>query len=125
MDVQQSRRIVLVSVLAMLLINTFRGRLSTSDVTVSKRLWGTGMVAIMLGFLADVAPTIAGPLAALSALGLASRSGDAAFSNLLGAAGTRSPSAPRTTPGGTTAGGSATPSRPAAPVGFTPVGGTR
>lgn len=106
----QARRLVLLSVLTMLAVNTFRGRLSTADVTVTKRLWGTGMLAIMLGFLADVAPQVAGPFAVLAALGLVTHTGDAAFTNLLGHASGRVASGPSSgvssgVPKGATGGG--------------------
>ena len=106
----QARRLVLLSVLTMFAVNAYRGRLSTADVTVTKRLWGTGMVAIMLGFLADLAPQVAGPFAVLAALGLVTRSGDAAFTNLLGHASGRVASGPSSgissgVPAGATGGG--------------------
>lgn len=106
----QARRVVLLSVLVLFAVNTYRGRLSTADVTVTKRLWGTGMLAVMLGFAADLAPQVAGPFAALIALSLFTKTGDAAFTNLLGHASGRVASGPTSgissgAPAGATGGG--------------------
>ncbi len=85
-DKASARRTVLISIVALLALNTYKGRLSTQDVTTTKRLWGTGVVGIMLSLLADVAPNVAGPFAALVVLGSLTNGGDKALQNLLGKA---------------------------------------
>lgn len=82
-DPALARKIVLLAVFGLLAINTYRGRLSTADVTVARRLWATGVLAIMLGVAADVAPTIAGPFALLILAGSLSNGGDKAIQNML------------------------------------------
>ena len=84
----QARRLVLISVFAMLAISAYRGKLtsSTQGVGFLKRMWGVGVVAIMLGLLADVAPTVAGPFAVLIVLGMLTHGGDQALTNFLGKA---------------------------------------
>lgn len=79
-----ARRWVLVSVTGMLIINAYRGKKSSEP--VAKRLWGTGMLAVMLGFAADTVPQLAGPFAILLLVGTLSESGDKAIQNILGKA---------------------------------------
>ena len=79
-----ARRWVLISVFGLLAIAAYRGKLSTTDVSFTKRLWGTGVLAIMLGLVADVAPQIAGPFAVLVLVGSFTNGGDQAIQNLLG-----------------------------------------
>ena len=81
---QQAKKYVLVSVLGLLVIATYRGNLCDSKVTFAKRLWGAGVLAIMLGLLADVAPQVAGPFAILTLLGSLTNGGDEAINNALG-----------------------------------------
>ena len=83
-DPATARRYVLFAVFGLLAINAYRGQLSSADVSFSKRLWGTGVLAIMLGFAADVAPTVAGPFALLVLVGSLTNGGDKAIQNALG-----------------------------------------
>lgn len=87
-DPAQARRLVLISVFAMLAISAYRGKLTSGSGGVGflKRLWGVGVVAIMLGLLADVAPTVAGPFAVLIVVGMLTNGGDKAIQNFLGKA---------------------------------------
>ena len=88
MDTATARRFVLVSVTGMLIINAYRGKLGNEP--IAKRLWGTGMLAVLLGFTADLAPPLAGLFAILLLVGTLSESGDKAIQNILGkAAGTK------------------------------------
>lgn len=80
----QAQRLVLISVFALLGIATYRGKLSDAKVTATKRLWGTGVLAIMLGLAADVAPQVAGPFAVLIVVGSLTSGGDKALTNFLG-----------------------------------------
>jgi hypothetical protein len=81
---QQAQRYVLISVFGLLVIAAYRGKLSTADVSFTKRLWGTGVLAVMLGLIADVAPQIAGPFALLILAGSVTHGGDKALQNFLG-----------------------------------------
>lgn len=85
-----ARRWVLVSVTGMLIINAYRGKLGNEP--IAKRLWGTGVLAIMLGFAADTVPQIAGPFAILLLVGTLTSSGDQAIQTILSkASGSGSP----------------------------------
>ena len=77
-----ARRLVLVSLLGLLALAAYRGSLTSGD--LAKRLWGVGMLGLMLTVAADFAPTVAGPFALLVFLGYASAGGDAAIENVLG-----------------------------------------
>ena len=79
-----ARRWVLVSVTGMLIINAYRGKLGSEP--IAKRLWGTGLLAIMLGFAADTVPQVAGPFAILLLLGTLTTGGDNAIQAILGKA---------------------------------------
>ena len=80
----QARKYVLLSVFGLLAIAAYKGNLADSQVSFSKRLWGTGVLAIMLGLAADVAPQIAGPFAVLVLVGSFTNGGDKAIQNALG-----------------------------------------
>ena len=95
-----ARKMVLVSVLGLLIVATYKGR--SGKVPTSTRLWGTGWLAVMLGVTADFAPQIAGPFSLLILAGSLTNGGDKAFINLLGKAGAgtaparnRAPAGPR------------------------------
>lgn len=110
-----SRRLVLVSLLGLLALATYRGNLS-GDQGLSKRLWGVGMLGLMLSAAADFAPQLAGPFALLVLLGYATSGGEKAITNLLGkvsgggsAGGTAITEQVRSTPPGTQV---PTPTRP-------------
>ena len=85
MNAVTARKMVLVSVLGLLIVATYKGK--SGKVATSTRLWGTGWLAIMLGITADFAPGIAGPFALLILAGSLTNGGDQAFTNLLGKAG--------------------------------------
>ena len=80
----QAQRLVLISVFALLGIAAYRGNLADAQVPLEKRLWGSGVLAVMLGLLADVAPKIAGPFALLIVVGSLTSGGDAAIQGFLG-----------------------------------------
>lgn len=82
LDRTQARKLVLVSIGAVLVMNVYRAR--REDGSLYKRLWGTGVLGVMLSLAADFAPSIAGPFALLVALGMFTNGGDQAFQNLLG-----------------------------------------
>jgi hypothetical protein len=77
-----SRKLVLASLLGLLALATYRGNLG-GDQGLAKRLWGVGMLGLILTILADFAPQIAGPLAFLVLAGYATNPGDKAVQNLL------------------------------------------
>ena len=79
-----ARRWVLVSVTGMLIITAYRGKLGSEP--IAKRLWGTGVLAILLGFAADTVPQVAAPFAILLLLGTLTTGGDNAIQNILGKA---------------------------------------
>lgn len=75
---------VLVSCFALILISVYRNRQSEQPADTFRRLWATGVVAFMLSLLADFAPTVAGPFAALTVLGWFVKDGTALVDNALG-----------------------------------------
>ena len=81
MSPDASKKLVLVSALALIAIAVFRGKTSS---TVFKRVWGTGVIFVALSMLADFAPSLAGPFAALVVLGSLTNGGDQAIQTLLG-----------------------------------------
>ena len=85
-DAQTARRYVLLSIFGLLAISAYRGKLTSNQggIGFAKRIWGVGWLAIMLGVAADVAPTIAGPMALLILLGSFTSGGDKAIQNMLG-----------------------------------------
>lgn len=85
-----ARKLVLVSLGGVLLINVYRA--DREQGSLYKRLWGTGVLGVMLSAVADFAPEIAGPFALLIFLGSLTNGGDQALQNLLGKAGTAVPS---------------------------------
>lgn len=93
-----ARRWVLVSVTGMLIINTYRAKAGSEP--FARRLWGTGMLAVMLGFAADFAPSVAGPFAILLLVGTLTQSGDKAIQTILGKAAKQAPTAASTGPPG-------------------------
>ena len=76
MNQTSARRYVLLSIFALLALEAYRGKLETAQVGLAKRLWGVGVVAIALSLLADVAPTVAGPFAALVFVGALTQKAD-------------------------------------------------
>ena len=88
-----SRKLVLVSMLGLLILNVYRGR--QADQSLYKRLWGTGVLAFILSVLADFAPTVAGPFGLLVLLGAFTHGGDQALQNALGTLAAKVPSTGR------------------------------
>ncbi len=84
MNTRTAQRYVLISILGLLVINTYRGKLTTADIGFTKRMWGTGVLAIVLGLVSDVAPQVAGPFAVLVLVGSLTSGGDKALHNFLG-----------------------------------------
>lgn len=78
-----ARRWVLLSIVALLGMAAYRGAL-TGQGGFFHRLWGVGMLGLMLSAAADFAPSLAGPFALLVAMGYATSGGDKAIENLLG-----------------------------------------
>ena len=79
-----ARKMVLVAMLGLTVINFYRSKTPESDVNLFRRLWGTGVLGLMLSVLADFAPTVAGPFALLVLLGSLTHGGDQAIQNALG-----------------------------------------
>lgn len=84
-DKATARKMVLVGTLLLVAINLYRSKSGTgTSVSFYKRMWGTGVVGIMLATLADFAPQIAGPFAVLLDLAMLSKHGDELFAGVLG-----------------------------------------
>lgn len=91
-DKALARRLVLVSIGWMAGVALYDSRVRGNGNTF-KRMWGVGVIGLMLSLAADVAPQIAGPFAALTALGVTfSPNGEQALLNFLGGAVTGAPS---------------------------------
>jgi hypothetical protein len=78
-----ARKMVLVSMFGLLVIAVFRARQPDTDVHLFRRLWGVGVLGLMLSVMADFAPTLAGPFALLTLLGAFTNGGDKAIQNFL------------------------------------------
>ena len=85
-DPTTARRWVLVSMIALLVMAAYKSASgkSAGDVGMMKRLWGVGVLGLMLSAAADFAPQLAGPFAVLVVLGYATDGGDKAIQNVLG-----------------------------------------
>lgn len=93
-DKVQARKMVLVSAFALAAIAVYRDRQQGAADTF-RALWGVGVLSLLLSLLADFAPTIAGPFAALTVLGSLTHGGSAVIDKALGkAAGSSSTAAP-------------------------------
>ena len=66
-DKAQARKMVLVSAFLLAGIAVYKDRQSPGE--MFKRLWGVGVVGLVLSLAADFAPTVAGPFAVLVVLG--------------------------------------------------------
>lgn len=75
---------VLVSSFALLAISIYRNRGAETQAVTFRRLWATGVVALLLSLLADFAPSIAGPFAVLTVLGWFVTDGTEIIDNALG-----------------------------------------
>lgn len=67
-DKVQARKMVLVSALMLAVLAVYRDHKQGASDTFHA-LWGVGVLSMLLSLLADFAPTIAGPFAALTVLG--------------------------------------------------------
>jgi hypothetical protein len=99
-DKVQARKMVLVSAFLLAGIAVYRDRSSGASDTFHA-LWGVGVVALLLSILADFAPTIAGPFAALTVLGSLTSGGTSIIDKLLGTVSSK-PAAPKAAPSGNT-----------------------
>lgn len=83
---QAARRWVLVSMVALLGMAAYKGATGkgAGDVGLARRLWGVGMLGLILTAAADFVPQLAGPFAVLVVLGYATTGGDKAIENVLG-----------------------------------------
>lgn len=86
-----ARKLVLVSMLGLLAIAFYRARNPEADVNLYRRLWGVGVLGVMLSIVADFAPQVGGPFALLVLLGSLTNGGDRALQNALGNVGRRLP----------------------------------
>lgn len=82
-DKTSARKLVLVSIAMLLVMNVYKAR-TGAEGSAFKRLWGTGVLGVMLAIVADFAPQIAGPFALLVALGSFTHGGDKALESFLG-----------------------------------------
>lgn len=80
----QARKMVLVSSLLLFAISIYRNRQAEEPAVTFRRLWATGVVALLLSLLADFAPKIAGPFALLTVLGWFVRDGEQLLSGVVG-----------------------------------------
>lgn len=84
-----ARKLVLVATGGLLAINVYRA--DREQGSLYRRLWGTGVLGVMLSVAADFAPELAGPFALLVLLGSLTNGGDRVLQNVLGTV-ARSPS---------------------------------
>lgn len=86
---QTARRWVLVSMVGLLIMAAYKEASGSSagDVGMMKRLWGVGVLGLILSAAADFVPSLAGPFAVLVLLGYATSGGDKAIENVLGKVG--------------------------------------
>ena len=92
------RKLVLVSIAVLAIIAVYRERQGDGG-SLYKRLWGLGVIGVVLSILSDFVPQITGPFAVLLVLGSLSRGGDKAIQSALASVGSRIPagaSSPRT-----------------------------
>lgn len=83
----QARKMVVVSGLLLVVIAIYRDRKTETANDTFHRLWSVGIVVLLLSILADFAPTIAGPFAALTVLGWLARDGTGVIDAALGTGG--------------------------------------
>ncbi len=85
-SVQTARRWVLLSMIGLLALAAYKDAkgISSGGEGLFKRLWGVGMLGLMLSAAADFVPQIAGPFALLVLVGYMTEGGDKAIQNVLG-----------------------------------------
>lgn len=115
MTSESARKLVLVSMLLLAAISYYRVRQGDQG-ALYKRLWGVGVIGLVLSVAADFVPGLAGPFSLLVLLGSLTNGGDQAIQGALSGVANRVPTAPAAT-------GSAP--RPSVPAPSVPVGGTR
>lgn len=81
----QARKVVLVSIFLLAAIGIYRDRSSETPAGTFRRLWGVGVVGMMLSLAADFVPQLAGPFAGLIVLGSLTHGGDKLIESALGA----------------------------------------
>lgn len=96
MNPSTSKKAVLVSVVLLAVLATFRTVQGTEG-NLFQRLWGIGVIGVILSVTADFAPTIAGPFAILVLLGSLTHGGDQVVQNVLASVSNRLPSGPSST----------------------------
>lgn len=116
LDAATSRRLVLISLIGLLGVAAYRGKLSTTDVSFQKRVWGVMVLGLILSTVSDLAPALGGPFALLVLLGSLTSGGDKAIQAFLGKIGGTGSASPA-------AAGPAAPA-PAAPVAQAPPSAT-
>lgn len=81
-----ARRWVLLSMVGLLILAAYKDakQINSGGEGLFKRLWGVGMLGLMLSAAADFVPQIAGPFALLVLAGYATSGGDKAITNILG-----------------------------------------
>lgn len=94
----QARKLVLVSAFLLAAIAIYRDRTQGAGDTF-RALWGVGVLSFLLSLVADFAPQIAGPFAALTVLGSMTSGGDRLIQSALGKAGA-APAGKTNTPAG-------------------------
>lgn len=87
----QARKMVLVSIFLLGVIAVYREKQGQAG-SLYKRLWGIGVIGVVLSLAADFVPTIAGPFAVLMVLGSLTSGGDKAIQNVLASVSTKIPS---------------------------------
>jgi hypothetical protein len=125
-----ARKTVLVAIALLFLLTFYRDRKSATPAGTYHVFWATGVVGLFLSLLADFAPAIAGPFAALIVLGSLTENGGAALDKLLAvisgnanantnAGGPPGTLGPQTLPPGQTAPAAPAPTNPGGPAGTT------
>jgi hypothetical protein len=97
-----SRKMVLVSVILLAVIAVVRKAQGTEDGSVFKRLWGIGVIGVILSVTADFAPSIAGPFAVLTLLGSLTNGGDKVIQGVLASVSDKIPAPSGHAPAGPT-----------------------
>lgn len=83
-DKVQARKMVLAGLLVLTLVTVYKNRRKSDPASTFRVFWGVGVVGMFLSLLADFLPQIAGPFAALIALGSITNGGEKVLENALG-----------------------------------------
>lgn len=84
------RKLVLVSIAVLAIVAVYRERQGEGG-SLYKRLWGLGVIGVVLSILSDFVPQITGPFAVLMVLGSLTSGGDKAIQGALSTVGARIP----------------------------------